>query len=327
MELDVKMLTFLKKHVYPAGIDVTVDGLKVAQLAFDGTYRYIQATGFEQMPEDIQYGTADWQKWVATTVKKIIKSGAFKGSNVITAMLPQDVFIDEVKVPRTAIAEPEEAAFKKVSAKLPFDPQQAMIQYIVVDLGINTDQVNVLVLATGRQVVERHLAIYEKAGLDIKGIAVWPLVMANTYVKFFSRRQSEASVIAMLVDVTADTSKIIICRGSDLLFARAIPVGFLEINQGQMVQRLVSEMEACCHYFESLAKSAHIERLLFLSGRSVDASFCDKMAEFAAKMQIPAQIGDVLAAVESKERSAVDRRECSVDWTTAFGLSLSGADD
>ncbi len=321
------MLTFLKKHVYPAGIDVTGDSLKVAQLAFDGTYRYVQATGFEAIPEDIQYGTADWQKWIAVAVKKIIKDGAFKGSSVITSMLPQDVFIDEVRVPRTAIANPEEAAFKKVSSKFPFDPQQAMIQYIVADLGINTDQINVLVMATDRTIVDRHLAIYEKAGLDIKGIAVWPLVMANTYVKFFSRRKSEASIIAMLVDVTADTSKIIICRGSDLLFARAIPIGSVHVNQGQMVQRLVSEMEACCHYFESMANSAHIERLLLLSGRSVDASFCDKMAEFAAKMQIPAQIGDVLAAVESKESSSIDRRDTSVDWTTAFGLSLTGADE
>jgi Tfp pilus assembly PilM family ATPase len=321
------MLTFLKKHVYPAGIDVTADGLKIAQLAFDGTYRYVQATGSESMPEDIQYGTAAWQKWIAATAKKIMKDGAFKGSNVITAMPPQDVFIDEVTVPKVAASNPEQAAFKKVSPKLPFDPQQAMIQYIVADLGINSDQVNVLVLATDRKIVERHLAIYEKAGLEIKGIAVWPLVMTNTYIKFFSRRKSEASIIAMLVDVAVDTSKIIICRGPDLLFARAIPVGSVHINQGQMVQRLVSEMEACCHYFESVASSQHIERLLFLSGRSVDASFCDKMAEFAAKMQIPAQIGDVLAAVESKESSAVDRRDSSVDWTTAFGLSLTGADD
>jgi hypothetical protein len=43
-------------------------------------------------------------------------------------------------------------------------------------------------------------------------------------------------------------------------------------------------------------------------------------------MQVPAQIGDVISAVEINHgpECIIDRRNCKVDWATAFGLSLEG---
>jgi hypothetical protein len=40
---------------------------------------------------------------------------------------------------------------------------------------------------------------------------------------------------------------------------------------------------------------------------------------------MPAQIGNCLAAVEIEDsrHSGMDRRDCQVNWATAFGLSLS----
>jgi hypothetical protein len=94
-----------------------------------------------------------------------------------------------------------------------------------------------------------------------------------------------------------------------------------------MVQRLIAEIDACCRYFETIAGKVPIERLLLLAGRNVDKSICDKMADLAQKMQIPAQVGDVLSAIDVNPDSdcMVDRRNVNVDWATAFGLSLEGA--
>jgi hypothetical protein len=96
-----------------------------------------------------------------------------------------------------------------------------------------------------------------------------------------------------------------------------------------MVQRLIAEIDACCRYFESVGNGSRIEKLMFLAGRNVDQSICAKVAELAQKMQVPAQIGDVLAAVKTKFDSKlnVDRRDSRINWATAFGLSLNGFED
>jgi hypothetical protein len=59
----------------------------------------------------------------------------------------------------------------------------------------------------------------------------------------------------------------------------------------------------------------------------VDKNICEKVADLAQKMQIPAQVGDVLSAIDVtvNPNCLVDRRNSNVDWTTAFGLSLEGA--
>jgi hypothetical protein len=81
-----------------------------------------------------------------------------------------------------------------------------------------------------------------------------------------------------------------------------------------------------------------IERLIFLSSQTtVDKEIYITIAK---QLDIPAQVGDCLAAVEildpvclggnrrhdgDKEPAGapIDRRNCEVNWATAFGLSLS----
>jgi len=79
--------------------------------------------------------------------------------------------------------------------------------------------------------------------------------------------------------------------------------------------------------------------MIFLSSQtSVDKEMCVTIAK---QLDIPAQVGDCLAAVEtinpsclgaksirnednkSEVNKQIDRRNCAVNWATAFGLSLS----
>jgi hypothetical protein len=62
--------------------------------------------------------------------------------------------------------------------------------------------------------------------------------------------------------------------------------------------------------------------LIFLSDRAVDRNVC---ATIAKQLEMPAQIGDCLKAVEIGDPCGpgVDRRGCKFSWATAFGLSLS----
>jgi hypothetical protein len=130
----------------------------------------------------------------------------------------------------------------------------------------------------------------------------------------------------MLMSVENDYCNIVICKHKDLLFARTVPIGFCHFNETESVNRLMSEIDACCRYFESFYAGTNVERLVFFSGRSVNESICEKISELAQRMQVPAQIGDVLAAVNIHQdcQEIVDRRGSQVDWSLAFGLSLTG---
>jgi len=324
------MLELLKKRTFPTGVDLGSRYIRMAQLEKSQEGLRLTSAAYEVKPEDIESGSADWQRWAVKAAKDIFRMGKFKGKQVITALPSDDLFIDQIKVANTTDDKISELIASKIKKKLPFSPKGALIKHIRTDLcDKHCNEIDVLVLAAEKERVNRHLAIYEKAGLEIRGIGVWPLAMINSYIYFFGRRDEEQHTIVMLMDISSNHCNIVISRQQALLFARVIPIGFNQLVQGEMVQRLIAEVDACCRYFESVSNGSRIERLMFLAGRNTDKSICSKVAELAQKMQIPAQIGDVLAAVHMNYGSevSVDRRDCQINWATAFGLSLNGIQD
>jgi hypothetical protein len=65
-----------------------------------------------------------------------------------------------------------------------------------------------------------------------------------------------------------------------------------------------------------------VTRVIFLSGPTVKTQV---YATIAKQLEVQAQIGDCMAAVQVPDPTGQgpDRRACPVSWATAFGLSLS----
>lgn len=315
------------KTVFPIGIDVGRVNLKMAQLGLDKDDLYLYAAAAEQIPVDIEYGSVEWQRWVAASVKSMVSFGRFSSKEVIAAIPRDDVFIEQLRIEVSGKDDIERDICAKMADKLPFDVSEAIVKNVATTTTSANGKAEVLVMAAHRRNVDRHLAIYENAGLNVNGIGVWPIAMTDCYVRFFGRRTADFDTIAMLMSVENDYSNIVICKHKDILFARTVSIGFCHFGQTETVNRLISEIDACCRHLESFYTGSHVERLVFFSGRSVHERICEKISELAQRMQVPAQIGDVLAAVNVDQncKEMVDRRGSQLDWSLAFGLSLAGA--
>lgn len=325
------MFGILKKLAYPIGIDISDNSLKLVQLDNKGKNIGL-ITGFsEERPEDIQPGGGNWQRWAIDRINQWSSKGNFQSKEVVAAMPTKDVFIELMKTPKGNENEIQNNIFSKIKQKLPFEPIQAntMLKYIP------TQDDNIMVIATERAVVERHLAIYEKAGLSIKALSIWPMALVNCYTKFFGRRQSDLDSTVMLIDIEPDFTNIVICRHQNLLYARSISIGSNQQENEAAFTRLIMELMTQKRQFTSMYRNMQIERLIFLSSRAEDKDLC---ATVAKKLEMPAQIGDCLAAAEtidpyrmSRDKKSykelpgnpIDRRNNHVNWAIAFGLGLS----
>ena len=319
-----------KRQVYPIGIDVDGDTIKMAQLARSQNGPCIVAGSSQKVPPGLVAGSSEWQRWAANAVKKLSSNGIFRGREVITALPADDVYIEQISVPRMPDNRLKEVVLSKVQQKLPFDSTDALVRYVVtseqVDQTINNTKLQVLVMVAEQIKVERHLAMCEKAGLQVKAVSVWPLAMTNSYAKFFNRRAGDNQKVVMLLETGTNSTKVVICRDRELLFARLIPLGAKKLTGEEMIKRLILELLACERFFESISGTGRIERLIYLSSRATEKAVCDHLAQLAQRWHIPAQIGDVLGAVQvvkSHYGCGFDRRGSQVNWATVFGLSLS----
>ncbi len=307
----------------PIGVDMGGDALTMAQLVNNGQGINLIAGGHENRPANVKPGSVDWQRWAIETIRQASSRGQFRGRDVIAAIPPAELFIDHIKMPKIdskgetkeAKDTVDNAVIAKIKQKLPFESGNAMIKYIP------AEEDNALVIAAERKIIDRHLAIYERAGLAIKSMGVWPIAMARSYTKFFGRRQADIEAVVCLLDVESNCTNVVICRHENLLLARSIPMGANQLDGEDMIARLVLELNACKRHFASMYRKAQIERLVFLSGRAVDKDVCVTIAK---QLEMPAQMGDCLAAVQVTDpsESGVDRRNCQVHWAVAFGLSL-----
>jgi len=323
------MLVFSKARPYSIGVDVGNDCLRLVQLAENARGLKLVAGRSKDRPNDVRPGSAGWQRWAIQTMRLFTTNGDFSGRDVIAAIPPDDLFIDHIRVSKANDGKIEEVAFAKIKPKLPFEPvkEKLMIKCI------RTTDENVVVIAAERKIIDRHLAIYEAANLHIKTIAIWPLALINCYTRFFGRRKSDLEAVVMLICIEDEGTNVVICRHKNLLFARSISIGAKQFDDDGVVTRLVLELTACRRQFSSIHREAQIERLIFLTGRSVERDTC---ATIAKQLEMPAQTGDCLAAVQIADpyRLGIDRRsgfseettpspKQQLNWATAFGLSLS----
>jgi Tfp pilus assembly PilM family ATPase len=330
------MVSFLKDHTYsklsllrriakwgPIGVDIGDDTVKMIQLVNNGNGNSVSliAGGCKNQPGDVKTGTGNWQRWAIEAIRQLTANDKFRGRDVIAAMPAGELFIDHIKMPKAKEGtapddKMQEAIFAKTKQKLPFEPGDAMIKYVP------AEENNVVIMAVERKIVDRHLAIYENANLQIKSIGVWPIALTNSYTTFFGRRKSDVQTVVMLLGIDANRTNVVICRHKNLLFARSIPIGAKQFDSDDTITRLVMELTACRRHFSSMYKKARIERVIFLAAQDESKSVC---ATIAKKLEMPAQMGDCLAAVKMVDpcSSGIDRRDCQINWATAFGLSLS----
>jgi Tfp pilus assembly PilM family ATPase len=303
----------------PIGVDMGDDSLKLAQLETGRQGITLLAADFARRPEDVEAGSAAWQRWAMETICRLTADGEYRGREVIAALPASEISIEHIKLPdvnwnRLGGADPQ--TILKIKQKLPFDCDDMIIR------PIPAEGDNVMVIATKRQIIDRHLAIYEKAGLQIRSIAIWPAALANIYTRFFGRRESDVESIVMLICMETAGTNVVICRHKNLLFARSVAIGMNQLGTEEAMTKLSLELAACRQHFGAMYRGGEIDRLIFLLGPSESREICLAIAK---QLQMPAQIGDVLGAVKipNAGRGGIDRRQSQTNWSVALGLSLS----
>jgi Tfp pilus assembly PilM family ATPase len=307
-----------KKLIHTIGVDISQDGIRLAQLADAGQEIHLMAGTLRRCPETIKPDSVQWQRWAIDTMREIISEDGFCGKAVTACIPSTQVFIKNMRIPKTTGDKLEDAMFARIKQAMPpgYCKENTMLKCV------STDQENGIVIAVDRETINRHLAIYEKSGLGIRSIGVWPEALVNCYVRFFGRRRTDRDAVVMLVNVEETCTDVVICRHANLLFAQSIPMGCKRLTDPDSINHYALEVAACRRDFAAMYRHVDIERLIFLSGQGTDTAIYGTVAK---QLNIQAQIGDCLVAVEVPEclSKTLDRRDKHVSWAMAFGLSLA----
>ena len=309
------MLWFSNIHPYSIGVEMAEDHIELAQLGLKDRQLYLLAGDSMALPESIEPGSVDWQRWAIKALRSMVQKGGYKGRNVAAVAGADDVTIKHIKASGVGEADVDDYIYSKLEHRLGLTKSDSIVKYI------RGDEDNLAVLVSSREKIDRQVAVYEQSGLQVQSMTVWPMALTGGYVNFFSRRSSDAAMIAMLIDMEPGRTNLVICRQRDVLFAHSISGGTDDLADESKTEKLLSELSSCKDQFYSMYGDTYIERLLFFSGQLLSQERCLLISRH---LQMASHRGDCLGAVElGKDLSmTIDRRASRYSWATAFGLSL-----
>ena len=312
------MLVTDRKGACSIGIDVCRDGLTLAQLARHQDEAVLLATSQVSCPDEVAFGTPEWQRWAVEALRPIIGTGTFRGKGITTALPAGEVFINCIECPAQANANSENEVFSAVARKLP----SGWVRKNTIIQCIRTEQKRMVVMAAERTAIDRHLAIYERAGLAVKSISIWPVAVTECYATLFAKQPCDLTAVVMLVAFQSDRISMVVSRHRSLLYASSVPVCRQEAQDKEYLGKLTAALVNCRCEFSFLYKDTPIERLIFFSGPTVDPHLCQTLA---TQMEIRAQLADCLQAVRTTDSNHSDPLVQGGDranWVFSFGLSL-----
>jgi Tfp pilus assembly PilM family ATPase len=195
----------------------------------------MQVTACAEFGIDKQGGNAA----IVSGIKAAMRGGRFRGHRCVSCLTPEEVFIRNIRLPRTQAdlspsdADLSDAARREAQEKFGFNPATATVRFLragEVRQGSDVFDEVILCAAHGGS-IDSHLARLSAAGLESVSIDVEPCALLRIFDFCGECEHDEARVF---VDIGA-TTKVLIVRGHDVVFSKRIPIG------GECFNRAIAE--------------------------------------------------------------------------------------
>jgi len=308
---DTKGLSRVKR--WPIGIHIEDECITMVQLGMSRDGIAVVEAKKVISPHGVEPQSSDWGRWAVNALRDSIQSGGFRNRKVCLALPVRDTFIDHVTMPNSTLDLPA-AVFEAVRRKLPYNAtrENTIVKWIP------TEGSQVIAIALERKSVDRCLAICEKTHLKPETFSVWPLAMISTYSLLPAKTDDS---FAMLLDVAANHTNIVICRDKKLYYARSTGIGARDLAAGAETKLLTDQIDACRMHFARIYGNRLIRQGVFFVGKAVNRETIAKVAE---QVGIPAQLGDPFAVMKLSDRNAEEMclDKTSFSWLAAIGVGL-----
>ncbi len=148
-----------------------------------------------------------------------IKSG--RGDAIVTAVSGPSTAVKQVEFPLLTDEELQSSIKWQAGKRLPFGPDEAVLDYQVLGRDEATNKMNVLLVAVTRPHLAEHLQLLRAAGVDPLIIDLSPLALANAVM---GTQELEGTRAVAVLDIGASNTILDVFAPGDFFFTRDIAV-------------------------------------------------------------------------------------------------------
>jgi type IV pilus assembly protein PilM len=215
------MLEFLtQRRVGPIGLDIGARWIKLAQFTADGKLIDVARAELVSRGDEI---TADELR---PAVEKARAGRAFVGRQVVVCLSDRQLFLQNIRVPKTPPAEMDRLVLQEATGRIPYPVEETELRYLEAADVRQLDAVvrEVIVLGCHRPALDRLLQTVEQAGLQPVSVDAEPLALLRCGAAQF-RRDADRGRRMMFAHIGYRRTLAIVAENDDPLMIKVIELG------------------------------------------------------------------------------------------------------
>ena len=229
-----RLTQFLPVKSRGIGLEITTERINIAQITKKGPqYKLIKHLAV-QIPEGIlEEGQIIDSPALAQLLRETLAKHRIRAKRVATAVPMREAIIRMIPIP----AELDEQELQdmvlnhEAGLYLPYPREEVDLDYQKLGFFVDEDgieKVQVLLVATRREVTDLYLETFREAGLQIDVLEINSFALIRTLKE--QLRQFSSTEAVILVDIEFDTTEIAIIVDGVPQFSRTVPIGTYQLQ-------------------------------------------------------------------------------------------------
>ncbi|HPF62460.1 MAG: type IV pilus assembly protein PilM [Gemmatimonadetes bacterium] len=217
------------------GLDIGSGFIKAVVIGHGSGSPVIEKIAIAPVADDaIVEGEVMDPRLVANAVRDLLGASQIKARDVVVAVGGRDVIIKKIQMDRMKEAEAREVIRWEADQHVPFDPENVELDFQILDPEGDGLQMQVLLVAAKRELVESKLALLAEIGLDARVIDVEAFALHNA----FERNYPEAMKgIVALANIGHETTIVNLLEDGVPVLTRDLPVGVRRLREDLQRER------------------------------------------------------------------------------------------
>lgn len=227
------------------GVDIGSSSIKVVGLKYHkGVYELVNFRMVPLPSETIVDGSIMNSTAVVDALSEIVSLEKIKSRGVVTSVCGHSVIVKKIKLPQMSDEELEESIQWEAEQYIPFDITDVNldVQILRSELEDDIDQMEVLLVAAKKDMINDHVAVLTEAGLSPQVMDIDAFAIGNMFQLNYVMGQDE--VVALINIGAAITNVNILGDGGLSVFTRDISIGGSQYTEEIQKQLGVAYEEA-----------------------------------------------------------------------------------
>jgi type IV pilus assembly protein PilM len=217
-------MIFFKKKKDVIGIDIGSSSVKLVQLKVQkGVYQLLNVGIMPLPPEAIVDNTLMDSASIVAAIKNLVASLGVKLKDVACSISGNSVIIRKITLPAMSSDELEDQIVWEAEQYIPFDINDVNLDFQILSPdAIDPAKMNVLLVASKKDLINDYIAVFNEAGLQLSVVDVASFTIQNT---FEINHDADPDDVLALINIGASVMNINIVKSGITLFTRDVQMG------------------------------------------------------------------------------------------------------